>query len=380
MNILFVGPYRQDDTWGQKSRSVLKAIKKTEHTVTSRPIYLSYNNSYNQYHEESELVIEDHYDIFIQFILQPYVTYNGNASKNIGIFNTETIPHEIPLGQLTSEFLMDEIWTDSLEIKNNLQAILNNYNSRTKVISTPPVLDIENFPTQPKGSIRNNNPNLQNAFIFYYIGNVLEEKEGFKEVCLSYINTFTSKDPVVLMVGLETNIDNEDVNKIVTSYRNSISKLKPTAEQPLITIIRPQNNVLSETERSYLHTDGDCLICPTYTPSVNLIALEGALYNSTPIINKTNASYEWLGKENFWGIESYKDICIPQNVSPFYRFTSGEMWYKPIIKSLSETMKNAYVDKFLRDKKIMANEKLRHHFEKLSYDDVLNGKYNDNSK
>ena len=188
------------------------------------------------------------------------------------------------------------------------------------------------------------------------------------------------KDPVVLMVGLETNIDNEDVNKIVTSYRNSISQLKPTAEQPLITIIRPQNNVLSETERSYLHTDGDCLICPTYTPSVNLVALEGALYNSTPIINKTNASYEWLGKENFWGIESYKDICIPQNVSPFYRFTSGEMWYKPIMKSLSETMKNAYVDKFLRDKKIMANEKLRHHFEKLSYDDVLNGKYNDNSK
>lgn len=381
MNILFVGPYRQNDAWGQKSRSVLKAIKKTEHTVTSRPVYLSYNNTYNSYHEESEFIIEGHYDVMIQFLLQPYIVYSGNVTKRIGIFNTETIADNIPLAHLTSELLMDEIWTDGFEIKNNLQTVLENYKSNTKVISAPPVLDVESLPVQPKGSIINHDTNLQNKFLFYYIGNVLDDKEGFKETCLSYINTFTNMDPVVLMVGLQTSVDDKNIDKLITSYRNSISQFKPQSQQPLINIIRPQNNsFLTDIERSFIHTDGDCLVCPTYTPSVNLIALEGALYGSTPIVNETNACYEWLGKENLWGIDSYKDVCILKERSPFYRFTSGELWYKPILRSLSETMKNAYINKFKRDQKIMNNNKLRQHFESLSYNDILNGKSNDNSK
>ena len=47
MNILFIGPYRQHDEWGQKSRSLLQALQKSDHTVTARPIFLTYNFIYN---------------------------------------------------------------------------------------------------------------------------------------------------------------------------------------------------------------------------------------------------------------------------------------------------------------------------------------------
>jgi len=42
-------------------------------------------------------------------------------------------------------------------------------------------------------------------------------------------------------------------------------------------------------------------------------------------------------------------------------------------------MKNAYVNKFERDKKIIANTQLRQHFQQLSYNDILNGKFNGNN-
>ncbi len=41
MNILFIGPYRQFDSWGYKSHATLKSLQNTTHTVASRPIFLS---------------------------------------------------------------------------------------------------------------------------------------------------------------------------------------------------------------------------------------------------------------------------------------------------------------------------------------------------
>ena len=48
MNILFIGPYRQFDSWGYKSRATLKALQNTSHTIISRPIFLSNNIQFNQ--------------------------------------------------------------------------------------------------------------------------------------------------------------------------------------------------------------------------------------------------------------------------------------------------------------------------------------------
>ena len=45
--------------------------------------------------------------------------------------------------------------------------------------------------------------------------------------------------------------------------------------------------------------------------------------------------------------------------------------YKPIIKSLGETMERAYLDKFQRDKKRKANRQLRQQFQELSYSNIL---------
>jgi hypothetical protein len=103
----------------------------------------------------------------------------------------------------------------------------------------------------------------------------------------------------------------------------------------------------------------------------NSTVLEGALYHSTPIVNKGSATAEWLKEENLWYVESYEEVCTKPPSNNLYRFTYGESWHKPIIKSLGQAMKRAYVDKFQRDKKRKANRQLRQQFQELSYSNIL---------
>ena len=145
MNILFIGPYRQNDEWGRKSRDMLHTLKQSDNKITARPIFLSNNLDYIEYEEISEHTTSDSYDVVIQFLLQPFATYVGGA-KNIGIFNYDTIPSDVPVSFLTKESLMDEIWTESLSVKKSLENLFNKYNINTNVIHIPPAIDISTLP------------------------------------------------------------------------------------------------------------------------------------------------------------------------------------------------------------------------------------------
>ena len=185
---------------------------------------------------------------------------------------------------------------------------------------------------------------------------------------MAYLTTFTSKDPVALIAASEVMVDQAAIQTTLESYRQSMGVFKRENEQPLIKFIGGEHGMLQLHERIALHCDGNCMVAPQYSLATNSITLEGALYKSTPIVNKGNACYEWWGEENLWGVESYKERCFTTQRPIPYRFTAAEAWHKPIIESLGNCMKAAYIDKFQRDKRITANTKLRDHFANASYE------------
>lgn len=375
MKILFIGPYRQPDEWGRKSRSVLQALKKIDNAiVTSRPIWLSNSMiTYDNYTESAEFVIESDYDILIQFLLPSLTVYDGNFSKRIGIFNTETIPYNLPKAQLTGECLMDEVWTDSIRIRDSLQTLFDKYETNTKAIAISPTLDVQLAPSDLNQSIRTTNKELQDQFLFYYIGNILDNKSGFQETCLAYLSTFTNSDPTTLIIGLETNISPDQINAVINQYRKMVQTYIPVSKQATIHVVSPQNQILDPIERASIHMGSDCLISVGYAFSANTTVLEGAMYHRTPIVTKHNACYEWFGNQHLWGVESYDDLCTFATTSPIPRFTVGELWNKPIVKSLAEMMSHVYINKFERDKKQAANISLRSTFEQMTYSNFVNG-------
>lgn len=372
MNILFIGPYRQNDEWGRKSQSILNTLQQnTDHVITSRPIYLSSSVSHNTYMEKAESTISNYYDLLIQFTLPQYATYYGAVKKRIGIFNTETIPNNIPVAQLTADMLMDEIWTDSQIVTKQYQKLLNHHNCNAQVITIPPSLNLTDLPIQYNSSLRSSVPLLKDRFIFYYIGDITDIKDAFYEVYTAYITEFTQEDPVALVVGIERSLPSEQIQNMLKQCRTSLALTSPEQQYPLVHIITPNHQTLSTEERLTIHIDADCMVGPHYTMIAHSKILEGALYHNTPIVNSNSAIQESLGNENVWSIDSYEETCMVQPNAFVYRFTNGESWYKPIIKSLARTLRIAYTDKFQRDKKIKANSKLRQYFQTLSYNKFL---------
>lgn len=373
MNILFLGPYRQNDEWGYKSQSILTALKRTQHTITSRPIYMSsVIHNYNNYIESAESVNVDSYDILIQFVLPSFAIYQGDFKKRIGIFHTETIPQHIPMGELTYEYLMDEIWVESKLVASNLENVMSKHNYNTKIQVMPPCVNLEQFDLNTSHkSIRTTSPNLQDKFIFYYIGNILESKSGFQEMYTAYLHAFNMTDPVALLLGLNTTLTDQHIEQYLRDCRKTVSFAKPPTDYPQVHIVNPEQGVLSLHEKRAIYSDCDCMIDLSYTMTIPSTVLASALYHNTPIVNHNSASYEWLSDNNIWCVDSYEDICSYPKQHNIYRFTSQESWYKPITKSVVETMQEAYVNKFKRDKKRKENAKLRQQFQDLSLDNLI---------
>lgn len=405
MNILFVGPYRQNDEWGYKSQAILNKLQDTGHNITARPIYMSSALNYNNYIEPSETNSFDSYDILIQFVLPSFAIYEGSFKKRIGIFHTETIPDNIPMAELASECLMDEIWVDSKLVAHNLQKIMTSYGATTQIRTLPPTLNIERLPKEfllenssgaihdnstnklttrsesdnlrsaPRNiSIRDSSPHLKDKFIFYYIGDVMPPHSGFNEVYTAYLNAFSNQDSVALIIGLSTALNTTTLNEWFDSSKQRVFFNKPEREHPAIHVIAPQEPLLNLNEKLALHNSGDCFVDVAYTMSSSSTCLEAALYQNTPIVSRNSVAYEHLGDENVWCVDSYEDICQypKQQIPPhLYRFSAEESWYHPIIKSLTNIMKQAYINKFERDKKKAANAKLRQSFQEISYNSIL---------
>ena len=94
MNILFVGPYRQSDAWGNMSKSLIKTISKIEdYSITIRPIFLSNQNlgPVDADIIKYESNRKDSYDVLMQHMLPNYMIYDSSFKQVIGVTGFETL-------------------------------------------------------------------------------------------------------------------------------------------------------------------------------------------------------------------------------------------------------------------------------------------------
>ena len=105
MKVLYIGPYRQADRWGELSRIFIKNLREAEIEFMLRPI--SYTPSNLNIDQEEESNILD-YDCIIQHCLPKDFTYVG-GKKNIFFFDQETCGYE-QYNMKEVIALCDELW------------------------------------------------------------------------------------------------------------------------------------------------------------------------------------------------------------------------------------------------------------------------------
>jgi hypothetical protein len=371
MNILFVGPYKQRDELGRKSRALLDALKRTGNTITSRPIF--FGSMGWSYTEDAEYTAPKTYDIVVQNVSPAFTVYNGRFKKNIGVFNTDTIdtsPCSIAISRMK---LLDEVWVENKDVCKGLQ----NATGTTNVALIKPYADpslqgsfseddlARNF---PQGLIRNTA--YRDKFIFYAMGS-FSEIEGVQELFCAYFSEFSFHDNCALIYVLENHSDSSHINSFVDNCYKRLGALRPDAQRPLIHIMNPDASGLTVEARLMLHKEADCFICPDYSLNCNSLILEAVYAQNTPIINKNTAAYDLLGESSSWGVDSYEERCMLGKRSFDDTFTSNETCVKPIVKSLSQSMREAYTNKFLREKKRAHNIETTQMFSSDAYYESL---------
>ena len=373
MNILFVGPYKQFSESGRKRRAILGALKKTSHNVAARPLYIPDQHSGEavqswNYNEEAEYSNAEGYDILIQCTSPVFSVYDGNFKKNIGIFNTQTIPKSNLCTDIRRMGLMDEVWVESQKVSDAIKNLC-----ATQVSVIKPYMD----PFLEKDTVANSYPEgiltradqFKGKFIFYAIGN-LSEMEGTTELISAYFSEFSQSDQCVLMYILERPLDGNVVNETIETCYKSTGAIRPLSQKPHIHVLNPENGLPPEA-RLKIHQEGDCYIHPHYALNWSSLIMEAINAQSTPLINKNTPTYDLWGEKGLWGVDSYQERCLLGDRKFDDLFTSNQEWVRPVIGSLAQQMRQAYTDKFTRDQKKMQNAELKRELESDKYYESL---------
>lgn len=338
-NILFVGPYRQADGWGEASRSYIKAIGTTNNNLTIHPNYFTNNlTDIPEDISKYEHTIYDNYDVVIQKALPGCFFYNGSYKKNIAITELETSDwsRSSCIRNLNE---MDEVWVPSSFEKQTL--IKSGVYKTIKVVSQP--LNTE-FITQLHDTKLPLPKSISNNFKFYFIGEYIERK-NIEDLIIAFNLAFDYDDPVTLII--KTNVQgNNNPNQLRQQIEQNIINIKQkmsTGNKFKKEIIITER--LSDEQMIGLHNACDCFVNAAYGEAFCRPAAEALVLGKVPIVNKNTGMKDFITNENGYLVNSHKTPVILDNrplSKEFDFYNAYQYWYKIDIYDLIEKLKSAY--------------------------------------
>jgi glycosyltransferase involved in cell wall biosynthesis len=326
MNILFVGPYRQEDGWGQAARNLISSLLTTEHDITLRPLYLAntklFNSDvYNKLEKKS-----GKFDIIIQNCLPEYFSYTHGA-KNIGFFCSETKGLE-NTPWIKHCNLMDEIWVHSGVEKNELEFS----GVKTKVVAIGGAIDISKFQNPPQRTYKED-------FVFYFIGN--GERKNLRALIIAFHLEFGRNEPVELVI--KTSGNEQNIRQYIQGIKQELG-LYPNIEQYKQEQIIVKH--LTEEELVQLHINGDCFVMPSRGEAWCIPALDAMGFGNIPVVTEgTGMSHFISHGVNGYTVSAEQTPATSIERPLPYIYTGNEYWEEIGINSLMCNMRDAYNDK-----------------------------------
>lgn len=353
MNILFAGPYRQQDGWGMATRSYIKSLATKYKNITTRPLYLStpdtnfsdaeilgYENSY--YNE---------YDAVIQKTLPHCLFYNGSYKKNIGMFELETT--NLSSSECVSNInKMDEIWIPSSFERDCL--IKSGVNRPIKVISQ--ALDTEFIESNRDHKLLIN-PVIDNMFKFYFIGEY-NDRKNIKDLIIAFNLAFDHTEPVCLVI--KTSIPGMQPAQALSKIESEINEIKKSLGNKS----KYKKEIILTNNMSYkdiigLHNSCDCFVAPSYGEAFCRPAAEALVLGKTPIVNKNTGMKDYITEKNGFLLKSFKTPVIVRNrplSSDFDIYNANEHWYQVDVYDMIEKMQTVYSMHLKKDESLLSKK------------------------
>lgn len=368
MNVLFVGPYRQNDGWGMATKSYIRAVATKYPNLTIRPVFLASasNNELEPDLLKYENTRYDTYDIVIQKTLPHCFFYDGRYKKNIGltVFETNSLSNSECIANMNR---MDEIWVPSNQEKKNL--LKSGINKPIHSISQP--LDTELLKKYSSHKIGFSEI-INRTFKFYFIGEYVERK-NLQDLILAFNLAFDINQPVSLII--KTSISGMSPHESYKAIENDLETIKKklsVSQRYKKEIIIPER--LSDQDIIGLHNACDCLIAPSFGEAFCRPAAEALCLGKTPIVTDNTGMIDYINNENGFVVKSHRTPVFIDNrplSKDFDIYTSNEYWYKIDIYDLISKMQNVY-RLHKENKKDLENKREigRNSMDRFSYENI----------
>mgnify|MGYP003115077203 CR=1 FL=1 len=363
MNVLFIGPYRQDDGWGNAAKAYVRALSRIESiNLCIRPIYMG-----SSVCEIDEDIIEfeynsfDEYDVVIQNVLPSFCDYSSSFKKNICLCYTETNMLG-ETGWVESLNLMDEVWVPSSQEKTNLEQ--SGVVSDISVVPIP--MDFDDI-SSTQEDLDINEIDID-SFIFLVCGEFVDRK-NIPEVIAAFHAEFSPEEDVELVIKTsKSGMRPAEILNLVVEKANSIKsrlRLYPTGEH------YKKNYIISDRmDRQHLlalFKRADCFVMASHGESWCIPAAECMAVGTPCIVTSDTGMTEFVNNENGWVVDSTETHVMSKEPPLPYLYTAHETWRQVDLMSLRKAMREAFEQHDILKNK---SSKCKSDIEKYSFDNV----------
>lgn len=332
-NILYIGPYREFSGMGNAARQYIKALIKTGHNISIRPIY----NLFKPYPiteiDNDILELESNfsktYHKVIQHCYPHQLTFDRRFEKNIAIVHLESFGYKSLISEYTN--IMDMIVVGSNFVYKSLVQSGSDP-QKIRIIPEPIDLEVVNLYKQ------NNKQEDRKAFSFYTICDFVDRK-NLDKIITAYGLAYDIDDNVELIIKLK-NFSNTDIH-INETVDYTLGKIYTTLRR---NHIKKPKIILGNTKHDaimYLHHNNDCFINASSGESFGYATLEAMAFNNNVIVNDKIGSSEILAEHCGLLTETKTIGCVDSDRIYYQYNTIDNNWYEPQLESLIENMYKA---------------------------------------
>jgi hypothetical protein len=321
MEILYIGPYRQNDEWGYTSKAFATALSDmNDIDLILRPVYFNHETqSLDTDHlEQYEFKKAKKKDILIQHGLPSALNYNGDFRLNIAITSIDCKINDTDWVQHLNLF-------DKVVVFSEMEMHLLQESGVTVNIvpfGYPPLF--HNF--------QKHDLNLQfTQKTKFYTEGSLATNSGTREIIIAYLSKFYILDDVLLVIATS---QPKELEEEIKKIKQKLGIYVNDDLYPNIAIIN--NNSLQVM--NYLHEYCDVFIAVGYNMRISQQVLKAMLFNSIPITLQSSGFME--GR-----VVTGSNQQILYSDRPITRLYSGrDTWYVPDTGSLSKELYQTYLD------------------------------------
>lgn len=369
--VLFIGTYRQQDSWGRESRDYIKAMLTNPNiALSTRPIY--YTNMVESDIDNDIIKCEhsthDEYDILLQHGLTPSFHNSQKAKKNIGIVNVEFSKGESIYNSLVLNRL-DEIYVSTEPERKALSS--TGITKPIRVIPKP--INLQKISLQKSNQIKFPST-IDSSFKFYSRSNH-DERSNLHLLITAFHLAFSELDKVSLVIAPSSDAANQpstiktNIEKLTQQIKNSLHTNKVFKNEIVFTDNFTQDTIIS------IHNSCDCFININSGSNFDQETLIASYLGKTPIIlQHTGLEYLIGGEKGGFVVKSENSPIIlgkPPLPEDYDLFNAKYSWRTPIISSLVETMQKVF-HTYKNDKKTYQEKQNfgSNQINKYSYTDV----------